>query len=358
MVQLLYHILSIHLFCNIEEMTILKIQDFNKLLLSNKIAPVYLLAGEESYLVDMYLNKIERFLGVNDLSKEIFSGEESSLEDILNAVQTPAFLGKKKVVIVKDVNKMKVAIAEQFIVYLSNIIKTTCLILLYKDNHKKELIAKRKELIDKCIFSEHCICVDCRRQYENEVREFIKNEFAQKGKKVSCDVITRIIDENGTDLSNISNEIEKLSLFVGKNIKNILQDDLEKISGRTKEINIYALSSNIEGKNLAMAVFILEKLLNEGEEHSRILSTISLTVRKLLSAKSMMKEQGMSIVEIASVLRIHKFYAATFFRILKKHRTSKLKNSLKKILEADIAIKTGSCDPISALEETVLFICG
>jgi DNA polymerase-3 subunit delta len=219
------------------------------------------------------------------------------------------------------------------------------------------MVSKRKEFINKCISSKNCVCVDCRKQYENEVKEFIKNEFAQKGKVISYDVISRIIEENDADLLNIANEIEKLSLFVGKNKKDIVQSDLEKIIGYTKKINIYALSSDIEAKNLKKAIFTLEKLLNEGEDPVMILSAISSTVRKMLNAKSMLEEQGMSVDEVSLALRIRNFYAAAFFANLKKHNTKILKESLKTILKADVAIKSGCSDAISALDKAVLSVC-
>ncbi|WP_374133550.1 DNA polymerase III subunit delta [Candidatus Endomicrobiellum pyrsonymphae] len=211
--------------------------------------------------------------------------------------------------------------------------------------------------MNKCISSKECVSVECRKQYESEVKDFIKNEFAQKSKTASQDVVARIIDENGTDLLNIANEIEKVSLFVGENKKNITQEDLEKISGYTKEANIYSLSSDIEAKDLKKAMFVLEKLLNEGEETVMILSAISSAVRKMLNAKSMIEEQNMSASEVASSLRIHSFFARAFFTNLQKHKTKTLKESLKTILNADMAIKTGSGDAISALEKAVLFIC-
>jgi DNA polymerase-3 subunit delta len=338
-------------------MPILKIQDFNKLISSKKILPVYLFAGEESYLVDMCLNKIEKLLDAYNLNKEVFYAAESCAEDILNAVQTLPFLSERRIVVVKGVNKMKAVDAERLTDYMSNVIETSCLILLYNDNYKKETITKRKELINKCIASKECVSVECRKQYENEVKEFIKNEFAQKSKTVSQEVIARIIDENGTDLLNIANEIEKVSLFVGTNKKTVTQDDLEKISGYTKEANIYSLSSDVEAKNLKKSMFVLEKLLTEGEEPVMILSAISSVVRKMLNAKSMIEEQNMSASETASALRIHSFFAGAFFTNLKKHKTSTLKESLKAIISADKAIKTGSGDAISALEKTVLFIC-
>ncbi len=182
-------------------MNILKPQDFRNLISSQKISPVYLLAGEESYFINMCLNKIEKLAVSDDLNREVFYASESSAADILNALQTLPFLSEKiRVVIVKDVNKMKAVDAERLTSYLSNIIETSCLILLYFDNYKKETVSKRKEFINKCISSKNCISVNCRKQYESEVKEFIKNEFAQKAKEVSYDVISRIVEENGTNL--------------------------------------------------------------------------------------------------------------------------------------------------------------
>ncbi len=237
-------------------MNILKIQDFNKLISLQKIFPVYLFAGEESYFINMCLNKIEKLAAVDDLDREIFYASESSAGDILNALQTPPFLSEIRVVIVKGVNKMKAVDAQRLTDYLSNTVETSSLILLYFDNYKKEIVAKRKEFINRCIASKNCISVNCRKQYENEAKEFIKNKFAQKGKDVSYDVISKIIEENDSDLLNISNEIEKLSLFAGKSKKDITQEDLEKIGGYTKETNVHALSYDIETRDLKKAMFV------------------------------------------------------------------------------------------------------
>ncbi|MCL2390865.1 MAG: DNA polymerase III subunit delta, partial [Endomicrobia bacterium] len=222
---------------------------------------------------------------------------------------------------------------------------------------KKETISKRKELLNDTISSKNCVSVDCRKQYESEVKEFIRNEFNQKGKNAASGVISRIIDENGTDLLNISNEIEKLSLFAGKDKKNITEEDIEKISGYTKEVNVYSLSSYMEAKDLKKAMFVLEKLIEEGEEPVMILSAIVSAVRRMLDAKSRIEEQGMSPQEAASSLRIHSFFAGPFLSNLKKHSLKNLKESIRVILKADTAIKTGTSDAVSALEKVILFVC-
>ncbi|MDR2426961.1 MAG: DNA polymerase III subunit delta [Endomicrobium sp.] len=338
-------------------MAFTKFQDFNKHTALKNVFPVYLFAGEESYLIDSCVKKINSILTADDLNKEVFYASDSSAEDILNAVQTLPFLSEKRMVIVKAVNKMKAADAERISGYLSNVIDTSCLILLYPDNYKKEGTAKRKELINKCVSSESCVAVDCRKQYENEVKEFIKSEFAARGKNVSYNAISTIIDENGVDLMNIENEIEKLCIYTGRDKKVITEEDIEQISGYTKEVSIYALGSEIESKNLKKAMFILEKLFAEGSDAVMILSQISSAIRKLLNAKSMIEEKGMSNAETASALRIHNYFAKAFFSNLSKHNVKSLKNSLKVTLKADIAIKTGSSDAISALEKIILSVC-
>lgn len=338
-------------------MAFIKVNEFNKSVSSGEISPVYLFAGEETYLIEQCFRKLNSVLGADELNREIFYASESSAEDILNALQTLPFLSEKRAVAVKGVNKMRSSDAERISGYLSNAVGSSCLILLYPDNHKKESVAKRKALLNDCASAKSCIAVDCRKQYENEVRDFIKSEFALRGKSVSFDVISRIVEENGVDLMNISNEIEKLCLFAGKDKKSVTEDDIERISGYTKEANIYALASEIEAKNIKKAMSILEKLLAEGEDAVIILSIISSTVRKLLNAKSMTEQQGMSNAETAAALRIHNYFARAFFANLEKHSIKSLKASLKTILKADTEIKTGGSDAVSALEKIVLYLC-
>ncbi|MCL2335627.1 MAG: hypothetical protein FWC57_06140, partial [Endomicrobia bacterium] len=173
-------------------MPFLKIQDFDKHMAANKISPVYLFAGEEFYLIDRCLAGAERALNADDLNKEVFHAGESSADDILNALQTLPFLSDRRIVVIKETHKLKAADAEILSGYVSNPVETSSLIMLYPGNYKKESVLKRKELISKCSSLKSCIAVDCRRQYESEVKEFIKSEFAKRGKSVSFDAITRI----------------------------------------------------------------------------------------------------------------------------------------------------------------------
>jgi DNA polymerase-3 subunit delta len=361
-------------------MALIKIQEFDKILSSKKISPVYLFAGDEYYFIDSCLSKIEKISPTDNLNKEIFYGGESAVRDIADALHTAPFLSEKKTVIVKNAHKatsknngesiapsvpvVKNArktvsknnnknYVEALSYYTENPIDTSILILLYCEKVSEEKLPK--EFAD----LKNCIAVDCNKVYEKRLPEFIKNKFQQKGKIVVPSVISRLIEENGNDLLNISNEIEKICLFVGSDKKNISQDDLENISGYTKELTQYALPSAIEEKNLQQALFVFEKLLSYGQAPAVLLWQISSAVRKLLTAKSMIEEQGMSAQETASAIRIHHYFADPFFRNLKKHNADKLKKSFKIMLKTDSAAKGvgDGADAVSAIEKLLLFIC-
>ncbi|MDR1928778.1 MAG: DNA polymerase III subunit delta [Endomicrobium sp.] len=343
-------------------MQILKVHDFNKLILNKHIFPVYLFMCEELYLFEMCLNKLKKQIDMdssNNVDQDYFYLPESSIENIVSTAYTSPFFNKKRIIIVKGINEMKGVDIEKFTNYLLNITNanTSLLVLVYFGNFKNDLSVKRKTFINKCITSQKCICVNCEKPCNEEVKKFIKTEFIKRKKIISDDLISRIIDKNGTDLLNLSNEIEKIALFLGKNQK-IKDEDLEKIYGYVKDSNINKLLYNIDNKDFKNSIYILEKLLNENVNCTMILSAISSNIRKMIIAKSMVKEQNMSINEIASSIRISNSYVNIFFINLKKHNVNTLKRSLKMILDADIAIKTVCGDIKFSLLRIILLICG
>ena len=97
--------------------------------------------------------------------------------------------------------------------------------------------------------------------------------------------------------------------------------------------------------------------MQEGEHPLMLLSSIYRTVRKLLIAKALIEEKGMSTMEMQAELRMHPYYAQRFVEALKKCRIDSLKKCLELAATADTALKTsGSQDPL-ILEELIIAVC-
>ena len=59
---------------------------FRKNLSAKKLAPIYFLAGEENFLLEDSLKRIEKVINIDDLNREVFQASECSGNDILNSV--------------------------------------------------------------------------------------------------------------------------------------------------------------------------------------------------------------------------------------------------------------------------------
>lgn len=329
---------------------------FRKNLSSKKLYPIYFLAGEENFLLDDCLKRIEKVINIDDLNREVFQATESSGNDVLNSVETLPFLTDKRIVILKMANKLKNDDFKIITKIIENPVDTTCFIIIFPDKVKNST-SKRKDLIALCEKSDGCYCVECKKMYEKDVKNFIQEEFNSNGKNVDQDVVQQIVNDAGLDLQNVSSEIEKICLYLGKDKNDVTVEDFIKISGFTKEINIFMLTNSIEEKNLKYSLFIVEQMLKSGENAIGVLSAISGAVRKLLTAKSLMEEKDYSSQDALNYIRVFSFFQNKYLMNLSKYTLIHLKRCLKEILKTDIALKTGKSDDKSALENLVLFIC-
>lgn len=332
---------------------------FNKQLSSKNTSPVYLFAGEETFLLDKCLKETVQKINADTLNTEVFQAPDLDINTVLNAAQTLPFLGEKRVVVLKMANKLKNDDFKQLSALIEKPVETTCLIMLYNDK-LKDLKAKRKDLVNLCIDSKKTLCVDCKKIYERDAINFVKEEFLSRKKSISFNLCQQIVQDTGTDMLALSNEIEKICIYLGDKTSNVTEEDFIKISGFTKEINIYMFTAEIENKNLQKALFILNKMLQTGEKAIPILSAISTTVRRLLVAKSLLKEKNYSQQEVMDYIRIPAFFdfRKKYLAGLEKYKLEHLKHCLENILKTDIAIKTqSSVDEAFMLQKLVMFIC-
>ncbi|MDR1942385.1 MAG: DNA polymerase III subunit delta, partial [Endomicrobium sp.] len=222
------------------------------------LSPVYLLAGNETYFIDKFLQEITAAVGADELNKEIFYLADSAASEILNALETLPFLSQKRLIIVKNMDEINSELEEENFEGLSNYVKNpnaaSVLVLLcpnckivgkHPNKYPTPPKSALKEIFSACSKSKSSQAVNCMKLYENQVGAFIKNEFAKRKQSVSLEAVEMIKEENGQDLLQIANEIEKISLFAASK-KNITNEDIEAIGGYTKEINAYTLASEIE----------------------------------------------------------------------------------------------------------------
>jgi DNA polymerase III subunit delta len=267
----------------------------------------------------------------------------------VTAACTLPFLSDSRLVIVKDANKIKLADAEIIAAFLKNPPEGCCLVLLWRGSAKKE---KAAGLLFEAVNGGGSI-VEFKPLYENQLPFWIKNYAKKFGKTLSAEAARYLTAESGSNLYDLGNEIEKLSLYCGKKTE-ISLEDVEKLTGHTKKQNLFKLRDFIQAKDRAAAFEILEGLLREREEPLKILSSIYYAIRRLLEAKILIEKEGCTEAEAAGQLRLNSYFDKDFLRNLRGFRYEELARGLEQVLNADLQLKSSSKPGEAVLEELLV----
>ncbi len=319
---------------------------------TKKFQPVYIFAGEETFLLEESLRQLVRHVAADSLNFETFFGGDLSIDDVILAQQTLPFMADRRLIIVKDAHKIKNAETEKLAECLKAPASSSCLVLLWAEKMRKE--TKNSDLFS--VAEKTGAVVEFRALYDRELPAWIAQKVTACGKRIAPNAIECLIHESGPGLLDLSNEIEKLSLFVG-DATQITPEDVETVSGHTRLANLNQLAETVEAKKTHEALRILEDLLVEGEIPLRILATLYRCMRRLLIAASLQHEKGYSIEEVRSELRLHPYFDKSFFINLSRYRLNALTKNIELLMKADLELKSSS-RPEHFVFEELLFALG
>jgi len=215
--------------------------------------PIYFLMGEEPY----YIDKISKYIGDNVLTEDekgfnqmVLYGKETSIDEIVSSAKRFPMMAQHQVVIVKEAQHLSRSI-EHLNSYVENPQPTTVLVLCYKykelDRRKKlyKSIQKTGELFES------------KKLYENQVSEWIRRTLSGKKYRISPKACMLLVEFLGTDLSKISNELDKLMLILPSSSE-ITPQLIEKHIGISKDFNNFELKKAIGERNVAKATRIID----------------------------------------------------------------------------------------------------
>lgn len=229
--------------------------------LKNKVYhPIYFLHGEEPYYIDQLSEYIETQV-LSDMEKEfnqtILYGRDVDLVTIIgNAKRYPMMANYQVVIIreaqdVKDLFKKKKSDDDDddgdddkdlLLNYLKNPQKSTLLVFCYKYK-KLDKRTKASKFLEKA-----GVVFESKKLYDNQIPAWVSTYVKSKGYKVKEDAANLLSEYLGTDLSKVSNELDKLMINIpkGAEIDSVL---IEKNIGISKDFNVFELQNAISKRD-------------------------------------------------------------------------------------------------------------
>ncbi len=314
------------------------------------LKPVYLIHGDRKMIEDA-LKRLKKRVSAQfdlDFNFDQFSGPDSSARDIIQAANTLPFMSEKRLVVVKEADKLSAEEILQIAKYAENPSQTTCLVLVAESVNKASRLYKAVEKDGE--IAEY--------KLKDSPHVWIKTQFAGRGKLVSDSLARYLLHMVGPDLLRLSVEIEKISLYhTGDRIIDPIE--IEPVVTRSFEISVFDLAGSIGERNIPKAIDVLHYLLQQKEPPLAILNLIARHFRLILRAKVWV-DKGHDNKYLVEHLTGKEGKKLPYFAVAKYREqsynfsTDELKKVFDRLLEADIALKSSPQPPESVLEELVI----
>ena len=214
--------------------------------------PVYWLEGDESFFIDKVVNYAEHnILNESEASfnLSVFYGRDADWAAVTNACRRYPMFAERQVILLKEAQHMRDI--DKLEGYVEKPLSSTVLVIAYKDK-KIDARTKFAKLIKK---SGEVLTSSKLKDYELPAwtSEYIQGQ----GLSVSHKGLQMLVDNIGSDLSRIANEIDKLVINL-KGRKTISEEDIEQYIGISKEFNPFELQDALGKKDMAKAVRIIQ----------------------------------------------------------------------------------------------------
>ena len=322
----------------------------------SNLTGLYFLYGEEKYLVSHYMKKIaEKVAGrrFTDFNFQKFDGGEAGVDRIAEAVQALPLFAEQKCVLVTDpdAETIKTAELEKWKELISSVPDTTVLLVALPNLEADEKSGKNwKKLID--FIKNSGSTVKFVRRSSVQLQKFLCSGAQKRGCLLSSRNAERLISCCGSDLTTLLNELDKLCSYVSQG--EITSQVIDELATKNLEARVFDLSKAVLSGSGDRAYSILDLLLEQGEEPVAILAVLSSAYLDLYRVRASI-QSGLGATEPAK----HFDYARKEFRLRNAERDvgrypgGMYRESLKELLEADIALKSSRGDRRTVLEKLI-----
>ena len=323
------------------------IDNLEKELNQGKLDSLYLLYGEEEYLLESTVKRIKKLFG------EVLQGinyimlDDTNIENLIGEIETPAFGFEKKLIIVKNSGLFKKevksktknnnSLLEKIATYIENhanqIDKTIILIFIEKEIGKNSLVGTIEKY-----------GVICNFEKLKPAQLSIRLRKTCNAYKVNIDEknIQILIETCGTSMLNLINEIRKLIEYVGPN-GTIKREDIEKLSIKELDCVIFDLTDSLGQKQTKEALETLNELIYNKEPIQKILVTLYNHFKKIYLCILAQKNKR-DLIEVLGLKPNQIFLTTKYKRQSGYFKEEELKRILLELINLDYKYKQGLID--------------
>lgn len=291
---------------------------------------VYLLYGEESYLVRLYRDKIKQAVldGTDEMNYSNFQGSNIDLLEVRGIADTLPFFQDYRIIVLEDTKLFKSA--NDFTEYLPSMPASTILVFTEKEVDKRNKLYKYVQ--------KNGLAVEMKQMSASDTKKFIAVKLRDNGRKIRESTAEYFLEQVDNSLNNIENELEKLIAYTHGR-EEITREDIDAVCSVQVTGQIFQMLDAAASGNRKEMLSLYYDLLALKESPMSILYLLTRHFNILLQVKTLPK--GLSRQELAKKAGVPPFAIGKYQSQCKNFTKEKLVEMLTLCADTEFRFKQG-----------------
>ena len=339
---------------------------------SRKLRAAYVFVGDETFFRKRFRDAILEHLvpaDLRDFSLFEFDLGDTDVAEVLDRARTPSLMAPFQVFFVRGVknlfgrgsNEEKLAAIEDYcknpnpdalIVFVADHISIPA------DVRKIEMQDRERYQRIRDTMGQYCGIVELARVEEGEAVRWISDYCASQAVQMEADGARELVDALGGDMMMISNELEKLILYVGEK-KRITLGDVETMVLAAKQRSLYELTDAISSKDRVRALEVLDAILASGDGEEASIGHVYMLAKSfrqmLIILERNVRDQRMLWAALWQGFRVPPFAADDIIRQARRYKSRReLTRAIRLVAKADLALRSNPVSKRIVLERLIM----
>lgn len=317
------------------------------------LSSVYLVLGEEDYLIDGFLRRIKEKLLPAELisfnSVKVYEEDENSLQKLREAVKTAPMMGERKLVFfyTKGIlaGKGKEEVGQVFLQILDKLFPGVFLFII-----AGSAIDKRTKIYKETAKKVNIISADSVKG--RQLNNWIEKKFAEAGKTIEREAREFLSYTFMNRLQFIHNEIKKIILYTDEKEHVDLQD-IKEVVARDRVLQdkvIFEWVDLISKRDMAGALELMRDMLRAGYQGIYLFVMLARQIR-LLAVSWELREAGLNYKKAAEKMGLPSAYPIEkCYSFVRRFSRAELEYLWREIFAVNLRVVQGKMDWVPAIE--------
>jgi len=324
----------------------------------------YLLHGDDEFSRSEMLADLRRRMGdpaMGELNTTRFDGRTVTLAELQHTCNTIPFLSERRLVIVDGLlthlqrpvsPEQRKNTLEDLVSYLPHMPQTTRVVFVEPSSISGQHPLRRLIRQDDTVGHD----TEFRLPRGRELAQWVTRRVQERGGQMTHEAAAQLAAFVGDNLRLLASEIDKLLSYVDR-ARPITEEDIQLLVSDVGEASIFDMVDAITRRDARAASQLLHRRLDSGDHPLALQGMVVRQIRILIQVKEL-AQTGLDRQTIARQLGLHPFVVRKALEQERSFSMKQLENIHRRLLETDVAIKTGRVDAVLALDMMIAGLTG